>query len=201
MDFFIVLLLIIVFNQIFISSFSRTHSFIDKKLLNYLFLYHLLFFGIYILYSLTNRTDSLQYYFTALNIGFEWDFFSTTSTHFIENFAAPFVYLGLSYYSMMLLFSWFGYIGFIYAYLYFKESIPVNVKVFGKIDLVTLLLFLPNMHFWTNSFGKGSLIFMGIMIFTYAVKKPKNRIILLIIGGFFVLVFIFKLVLEFEFVL
>ena len=186
MDFLIVLILIIIFNQIFISGIVRSHSFVSKKLLNNLFLFHLLFFIIYFAYSTNNRSDSMLYFIRATNIGNEWDILSTTSTHFIENFSAPFVFLGLSYYSMMFLYSWFGYLGFIFSYLYFKESIPINVKVFGKIDLLTLLLFLPNMHFWTNSLGKGSLIFMGLMMFTYAVKKPKNRIVLLLIGGFFV---------------
>ena len=42
------------------------------------------------------------------------------------------------------------------------------------------------MHFWTVSLGKGSVIFMGLMIFTYAVKSPYRRWFLLIFGGFFV---------------
>ena len=93
---------------------------------------------------------------------------------------------GLSYESLMLIFSWFGYVGFVYAYLFMRENIPVDVKIFGKYDLLTVLLFLPNMHFWTVSLGKGSVIFMGLMIFTYAVKLPFKRMPLLIIGGFFV---------------
>jgi hypothetical protein len=111
---------------------------------------------------------------------------SFTGTQFIDNFAAPFAFLGLSYESIMLLFSWFGYIGFVYAYLFFKENIPVNVKVFKRYDLLTLLLFLPNMHFWTASLGKGSLVFMGLMIFVVAIKKPWRRILILLLGGFIV---------------
>ena len=87
---------------------------------------------------------------------------------------------------MMLLYAWFGYIGFIHAYLFFRENISVDVKVFGKFDLLKLLLFLPNMHFWTVSLGKGSLIFMGLMMFAFAIKKPKKRILPLLLGGFFV---------------
>jgi len=85
-----------------------------------------------------------------------------------------------------LLFSWFGYIGFVYAYLFFRENIPVNVTVFKKYDLLTLLLFLPNMHFWTASLGKGSLIFMGLMLFAFAIKRPRKRLLTLLIGGYFV---------------
>ena len=42
------------------------------------------------------------------------------------------------------------------------------------------------MHFWTASLGKGSLIFMGLMLFVVAIKKPSQRIFILLIGGFFV---------------
>jgi len=42
------------------------------------------------------------------------------------------------------------------------------------------------MHFWTASLGKGSVIFFGLMLFTYAVKFPQKRIFQLIIGGFFI---------------
>jgi hypothetical protein len=84
------------------------------------------------------------------------------------------------------LFSYFGYIGFVFAYLFFRENIPINVTVFKKYDLLQLLLFLPNMHFWTASLGKGSLIFMGLMIFAFSIKKPGQRILFLIVGAFFV---------------
>ncbi len=133
-----------------------------------------------------SRSDSLEYYMNASIIGDRYSLFEHTGTLFIDNFSAPFVMFGLSYESMMLLFSWFGYIGFVFAYLFFRENIPINVTVFRKFDLMQLLLFLPNMHFWTSSLGKGSLIFMGLMIFTYSLKKPRNRLLLLLIGGYFV---------------
>jgi hypothetical protein len=86
----------------------------------------------------------------------------------------------------MFFFSWVGYVGFVFAYLFFRENITINVTVFKKYDLLNLLLFLPNMHFWTASLGKGSLIFMGLMIFIYALRFPQKRIVALLIGGFFV---------------
>ena len=54
------------------------------------------------------------------------------------------------------------------------------------MDLLTLILFLPNMHFWTASLGKGSLIFFGLMMFTYAIVNPKNRIFLLLFSSFII---------------
>ena len=186
MDFILLLFFIIFLNQLFISNLVKRNKLLSKKTLNLLFLYHLLFFVIYYAFTMFSRSDSLEYFAKATTIGDKYSLFEYTGTQFIDNFSALFVSFGFSFESMMLLFSWFGYIGFVFAYLFFRENIPINVIVFRRFDLLTLLLFLPNMHFWTSSLGKGSLIFMGLMVFTYSLKKPKNRILLLLIGGYFV---------------
>jgi hypothetical protein len=186
MDFILMFLLLIVFNKILISSILKKYPFLSSKLLTNLFIYHLFFFGVYYANSLFSLSDSREYYSKAFEIGSNWDILSYTGTRFIDNFSAPFVSLGFSYEAMMLLYSWFGYVGFVYAYLFFRENISVNVTVFKKFDLLQLLLFLPNMHFWTASLGKGSLIFMGLMLFAFGLKKPRQRIFLLLIGGYFI---------------
>lgn len=186
MDIILVFILLLVLTQVLLGSLARKHSFMDKKLLNYLYFYHLLFFLVYYAYTLFNPSDSKQYYYVATRIGNDWPELFESGTNFINFLASPFVQAGLSYESLMLIFSWFGYVGFVYAYLFMRENIPIDIKLFGKYDLLTILLFLPNMHFWTVSLGKGSVIFMGLMIFTYAVKIPSKRIFLLLLGGFFV---------------
>ncbi|TVZ28232.1 hypothetical protein JM83_3346 [Gillisia sp. Hel_I_86] len=183
------LLLLVLFfiNQHIFSKLQLRHSFFNKKLLNVLSLYHLAFGGIYYVYALFNRSDSVRYYNVPNNTNKGWlDFFGTETT-FIDFISYPFInYLGFSYEMMMLLFAWIGYMGFVYAYLFFKENIPLNVKVFRKVDLLTLILFLPNMHFWTASLGKGSLIFLGLMLFGYAISKPKERVVTLLLGSLLV---------------
>jgi hypothetical protein len=186
MDFILLFILIFFLNKIFVANIVNKNPNLSTKLLNSLFFYHLFFFGVYYATTIFSSSDSKEYYRQASVIGSNFNIFVNTSTKFIDNFAALFASLGLSYESMMLLFSCFGYIGFVYAYLFFKENIPVDVKVFKRYDLLTLLLFLPNMHFWTASLGKGSLIFMGLMLFVVAIKKPRQRIFILLIGGFFV---------------
>ena len=186
MDFFLLLLLLYFITQLFIKKILEKFPLLSKKTLNYLFLYHLFFFVVYYITTIISRSDSQEYYRKASEIGGNWNLIANTSTRFIDNFAAPFTNMGLSYESVMLLFSWFGYIGFVHAYLFFRENIPVDVKVFKKYDLLSLLLFLPNMHFWTASLGKGSLIFMGLMMFAFAIKRPRQRIVTLLIGGYFV---------------
>lgn len=186
MDFFLTLLILYFITQFFIGKILAKYPTLSKKTLNNLILYHLFFFIVYYLTTIISRSDSQEYYRKASEIGSNWNLIGNTSTKFIDNFTAPFVSLGLSYESAMLLFSWFGFIGFVYAYLFFRENIPVNVKVFKRYDLLELLLFLPNMHFWTASLGKGSLIFMGLMMFAFAIKRPRQRIVTLLIGGYFV---------------
>lgn len=186
MDVVIVFIFLLFVNAIFLNKITAYYPILSLKLLSNLFYYHLIFFGIYYATTIFSRSDSIMYYNKASEIGSYFDIFSKTGTSFIDNFAAIFVQFGLSYESLMLLFSYFGYIGFVFAYLFFRENIPINVTVFKKYDLLQLLLFLPNMHFWTASLGKGSLIFMGLMIFAFSIKKPRQRIIFLVVGGFFV---------------
>ncbi|WP_116542306.1 hypothetical protein [Pontibacter virosus] len=82
----------------------------------------------------------------------------------------------------MFLFAWFGYLGFVHFYIFFKENVKLKLQLWGY-DLLLILLFLPNMHFWTASLGKGSLIFMGIGLFAYAMRFPQKRLFALILGS------------------
>jgi hypothetical protein len=150
-----------------------------------LYFYHLFFAGVYYTYALFRPSDSKQYYYLAQTQGEYWRDFYHTGTDFITFLAIPFVKLGLRYEGTMLLFAWFGFLGFIYAYLLFRENIKERVRFMG-MDLLTLLLFLPNMHFWTASLGKGAVIFLGLMMMTYAVSRPKKRLFTLILSAYLV---------------
>lgn len=185
-DFIFVFILLFILNQILFKILSSKFAFFDKKLMNKLYWYHLFFFVAYFTYATFNASDSKAYYFDA---GFPKEdvmMLFLSGTKFIVLIAYPFVQIGFTYITLMLIFSWFGFLGFVYAYLFFKENITINVTVFKKFDLLTLLLFLPNMHFWTASLGKGSVIFMGLMLFIYALKFPQKRIFALFLGGFLV---------------
>jgi hypothetical protein len=185
MDAIIVFIITFFFTQIFIQKIKKRHPYINTGLINILYFYHVFFAGVYYTYALFRPSDSKQYYYLALTQSDFWKEYYHTGTDFVTFFAIPFVKLGLRYEGTMLLFAWFGFLGFIYAYLLFRENIQEKVRLYG-MDLLTLLLFLPNMHFWTASLGKGSIIFLGLMMMSYAVSKPKKRLLTLIIGAFFV---------------
>lgn len=109
-----------------------------------------------------------------------------TSTIFIEFFAYPFIkYLYFSFEATMALFSILGYIGFIFFYVFFRENIRFNHYVWGY-NLLTITFFLPNLHFWTSSFGKGALIFFGIGLFFFGISKIRTRLVAILIGGILV---------------
>lgn len=153
-----------------------------------LYWWHVLFALIYYLYATFNPSDSISYFQRPASgrVYSSWLEAYQTGTRFIDFIIYPFVKgLGFSYEMAMVLFAWFGYLGFLYFYIFFKENVRLDLKYNGY-DLIMLLLFLPNMHFWTASLGKGSLIFLGIALFTFALAAPQKRWLTLLIGAFIV---------------
>ncbi len=187
MDALILLVVLFVLNQVALNVLRAKRPFMNTNLLNGLFFYHLFFAGVYYYYVQRNASDSHGYYQVARDSGDNWLSLFDFSTPFISFVAAPFAQAGMSYEALMLLFAWFGYWGFVYAYLFFKESVPIEPKIFGRYSLLTILLFLPNMHFWTGSLGKGSLIFLGLMMFTYGAYQMRRNLWQFALGAFIVL--------------
>lgn len=176
------IILFFILNQAFFSAYQKRHKFFDKKKMNLLYVYHMVFYGVYLWYAYNNPSDSKNYFREIEEHTGTWLELFGTDTLFINFLSYPFHKLGFNYDMLMVTFAWLGYLGFLYAYMFFREKIPVKIK-FLKIDLLTLILFFPNMHFWTASLGKGAPIFLGLMMFTYAIVEPKSRIFLLILGS------------------
>ncbi|NJW53433.1 hypothetical protein [Salinimicrobium oceani] len=171
-------------NQGLFNFFEKKHPFFSRKLMNRLYLYHLLIGVVYYTYAQFNPSDSIAYFNRPQAESLSWGDFFGTSTTFIDFISYPFINgLGFTYEMMMALYMWIGFLGFLFAYLFFRENIPVKIKVFKKIDFLILILFLPNMHYWTSSLGKGAPIFLGLMMFAYALKDPKNRFILMVLSS------------------
>ncbi|NMM48037.1 hypothetical protein [Marinigracilibium pacificum] len=168
-----------------INKYQIKHPETDLDFLRKLIPYHLFLSIVYYLYAVFNPSDS-QFYYEKILMNYRgpaWMDFYGTSTTFIEWIGYPFVRgLGFSYEAMMALFSFFGMLGFIYFYLFFKERIRFKNTFLG-FDLVTLFFLLPNLHFWSGSFGKGSIIFFGIGLFFYSLNNIKKRWVLLLLSG------------------
>lgn len=132
---------------------------------------------VYYWYALNNPSDSIFYFVKVSTFyrGNTWFDFYGVSTTFVEFIAYPFVhYLQFSYEACMILFAWFGLIGFFFFYVLITERVKTSSVVWG-IPVSTLILYLPNLHFWSSSFGKGSVVFLGFGMFFFALSRLDKR--------------------------
>jgi len=165
-----------------LQNMKRRLPFFQVGLMKNLYWFHTLFCIIYYVFQMFARSDSQDYYLRAAQNYATWFSAYDTGTPFIDFVAYPFVnYLGFTFEMMYALFAYLGYWGFVYFYVYIKENVKYKHKVWG-MDLIGLLVFLPNMHFWTVSLGKGSIIFWGLGMVMYGLSQLKTRKLHLIIG-------------------
>lgn len=178
---FILIILFYVINGFLLAKLKARLPWLKEQYMQKLYLYHMLFAILYYLFTLSSPTDSVEYYRMSGEYS-SWFEAYTTGTVFIHFLAYPFTtYLFFTYEMQMALFAWFGYWGFVYFYIVFKENVQFKHKLFG-FDLISIFVFLPNMHFWTASLGKGSVIFLGLGLVMYALSRLSTRKISLIIG-------------------
>ncbi|HAH35026.1 MAG TPA: hypothetical protein DCY95_21810 [Algoriphagus sp.] len=181
-----VLLVLFLFfvSQPFLNNLQKEHKWLKAGLLNQMYWYHMFFGLVYWTYAQFNRSDSQYYYYKTQFLWKNWFDAFSAGTDFIEWLSFPWVrFLGFNYDMTMFLFTWLGYWGFVYFYCFMKENLRFNPKFEGW-DAITIFMFLPNMHFWTASLGKGAVIFAGIGFLTYGLSWPGKRIPHLIFGGF-----------------
>jgi len=149
---------------------------IHKPMLIRLFYYHTAFAIIYAIYIKTFGGDSIGYWgMTRLHqfmrSGSLWEL-HVPGTPFVHLLVYPFSgILGLSFWMETLLFSLFGFGGFLLIFLTLVRTLRINPQIFG-IHLFPLVLFLPNMHFWSSGIGKDSVIFFALALFVYALTNP-----------------------------
>jgi len=86
-----------------------------------------------------------------------------------------------NYLDYALLFQLFGFLGFVFLFRIILELLPPETFQRAKRWII-LLLFLPNLHFWTSSLGKDSLIFFGIMLAIWGLLQYRRRIPAMLVG-------------------
>jgi len=166
-----------------LGNLQKEHKWIKAGLLNQMYWYHMFFGLVYWTYSQFNRSDSISYFLSHRHYRNWFDAF-LPGTLFIEWVNYPFAkWLGFNYDMMMFFSTWVGFWGFVYFYLFMKENLRFNPKFEGW-DAITIFMFLPNMHFWTASLGKGAYIFAGLAILTYGLSWPAKRIWHIGLGSF-----------------
>jgi hypothetical protein len=184
----LVWLITLLLSYFIIGGWQQRDKRLDSRFMTFLFFYHSLLAIVYYLYALFNPSDSRGYFGRAFNKirGEEWLDYFGVSTTFIDFVSFFFVNrLGFTYEACMAIFSWFGFLGFLYFYILFQERIKSRPTLYG-FDAIRIIFLLPNLHFWSSSLGKGSLIFLGFGLFFYAIGKPGVRIAALILGGWII---------------
>ena len=185
MDIIIVIILILLLNSYLVKYFTSRYELRFKNYLWTLFTVHFMLTCTYIFYTLTSRSDSVSYFLRTSQTT-DWQSLYMTGTKFVGFLAWPFINkLGLSYFSMNILFSFFGYLGVVFFYLMAQENIKTKISFFG-LSVVELVFLLPNLHFWTSSLGKGSAVFLGIGLFAFGLSRFNRRIIPLILGSYLI---------------
>lgn len=182
----LVFIFLLAFSIWFAQRLSAQYKETKVSVFNGMIAMHVAMSIVYVVYASITASDSFTYYaFVENNLrGPTWLDFYGTSTTFIEFIGYPFIkFFGFSYGAMMVLYSWFGLIGFFYFYIVLLERIRFKHLFFGY-DLLTIILLLPNLHFWSSSFGKGSIIFLGFGLFFYSLNKISTRLIPMAIGAF-----------------
>jgi hypothetical protein len=178
----ILIVLMYVLSIPMLQLLKKRKAWFSLKLMKKLYWFHMFFAGVYYVMVMSSPSDSVGYYQRPQAILEGWFSVYDTGTPFVDFVGFPFInYMGFTYEMMMALFAWLGYWGFVYFYIFFKENLQ-HKHSFKGIDLVTLILFLPNMHYWTASLGKGSIIFFGLGMAMYGISSLNNRKVALVIG-------------------
>lgn len=159
----------------------------DKKEI-LLFGYHLLF--ILIAYKLRVErgiSDAHLYWGKSIDINqYSWFDFANYGTKFILFLNYPFIKLGLPFWFGFLMYGTIGFFGIKkfmdWSFLVFEK--PLEYKGF---NLLYLVFFLPNIHYWTASLGKEALLFWGIASVFYALTSQNYKTWSFVVGSLLVL--------------
>jgi hypothetical protein len=170
----------------FFPNFNAT----DKKWLNRLFFFHFFIAIVFHFYVQAFGGDAVKYWELPKSGTFDDVWYlvvnqKASSFMYFFNFF-PSNTLELSFFTGNMIYALFGYMGFIYLYRSFTEvftdnSMLASIKI-ARFKLFPLLLFLPNLHFWSAGIGKDAILFFCIMAFTYSLINIKKRKYLLVIA-------------------
>lgn len=183
MDLLFVIILILGLYALQRSVWSKRLDSTSSSFLDMLFIVHLALFVVYIVYAFLTSSDSFNYYRVASRAE-SWGELWGTQTAFMNFITWPFAnLLGLSYNSVMLLFSYIGFQGIVLSYLVAKENIPRLRPITGSFSILEYLFLLPNLHFWSSSIGKGSVMLFAVGLLLFGLSRFTNRKFYILLGA------------------
>jgi hypothetical protein len=181
LDLLFIPLLILLGHGIINITITRFKAPEIKRVLVTLLYYHFFFSLVYAWYVSTFGGDSIGYWQGTSHFGFRdgapWFTLHQTGTPYIFFLTYPFAeVLGLNFITGSLLFSLFGFTGFVFLVLTVRRTIHSNVTLFGY-RLLPFIFFLPNMHFWSGGIGKDTIMFFALSLFIFSLTKPAKNIV------------------------
>ena len=184
MDIFFVIIVILIINFLVTRLVSANFE-VSQNYLWILFAVHYLLTITYIITAMFSFSDSLAYYNRSLEADVWMDLWGTSTT-FITFLGWIFSHwIGLSYQAIMLIFSYFGYLAVVLLYITAKENISLP-PVWQHLTFIEIVFLLPNLHYWSSSLGKGSVILLGLGLFGFGLSRFNYRVLPLLAGGFLV---------------
>ncbi|SHN31724.1 hypothetical protein SAMN04488057_11965 [Cyclobacterium lianum] len=164
-------------------SGTQAYSNRDTNFLLLLGAYHLTLALVFNGYLLHYGGDGIRYWelssLPSSGPG-DWSSYWGTGSAFIQWLNYPFSQLaGLSLLSGNLMYAALSFLGFVGAFelLKFKENRGSWIRKYGL-----LILFLPNVHFWTAGVGKEAWLFVSLVAVLLGIKNFRSRGWLILAG-------------------
>lgn len=183
----IYIFILVSFGFVLVKSYKNKLFRKDIKVLNSLWLFHLLMTIGYFFLTTDGGGDAWAYWRSskAMNIEEFWEYLllhkGTYFMYALNYFPAN--VMGMSFLSNTILFSLFGFAGILFFYIVLRDSLNFNIKIAG-FKLFPAVLFLPNLHFWSSGVGKDTIIFFSVGLMSFALQNISKRIHLLCISLF-----------------
>lgn len=134
-------------------------------------------------WSFTSHFDSTSFYERAVS-STSWFSLFKTGNIAMSFLCYPFTNLGLSYFSVSLLFSFFSYLGYLIYFRIITKKIVSGVS--WKLMLIIFFLF-PSIHFWTGFLTKEAILFLVLALVYQQLNKYKSITLLVLLGVVFML--------------
>lgn len=170
----------------FFPGFNR----LDRIWLNRLFFFHFLVASAFHFYVESNGGDAIKYWNLPKNGTFD-DIWYLVVNRKASSFMYLFNYfpantMELTMFTGNMLYALLGYLGFVFLYKLAKELFRDEEKLyelkFLRVPVFPLILFLPNLHFWSSGIGKDTILFYCIITFIFGLINFRYRAHLVIIS-------------------
>jgi hypothetical protein len=154
-----------------------------SKVIVVLFFYHLIFIVLSYQYALSHPSDSGAYWAQKLDITkYSWLSFAHYGTDFIFFLNYPLLKLGFPFWLGFFLYGTIGFLG-VLKWMQWAQIVLGDKLYVKRVNILYLLFFLPNLHFWTATLGKEPLVFWAIATIFYAITIQKYKSVAFIIAS------------------